>query len=545
MMPRTRAVLVASLVLPACPPPSASHFTATAPEPLPTDTDSTGATSTGDEPLLTTTLPATTNDEPGTTGTTAAPDDTTAAEPPADPPAIDEAIFDPDPLTSPAPIVVTVHTEHADGVSLQVDADAPRELLPAGPDVFTTALHYYSSQANGLHDAVFTPWSKGQPGKQRVTDFEVALPPGGGEVFWEAIPALGPGHVAAVAVLPDGAIVEFGTLVDGDSRCYLRRRTPAGAWTQPDDVQLLPDTPCKAIDLGVTADGALYLLADRDDMKDLSWWLARIKNFGAQPENLRFGAKDEKAYALAMHPERAAVCGTQPTPKLDVMAMAWIYAFEGSGGTQSFNFVENGKSKTFDEIPHDCAFRSQVLIMAGVLNGQHDPDDLNAPKLDRLFFLEFAPGAPLPIWTIDGEPKELTQSAAQALAIDDKGRIVVGGYVCGFPCTSKTSELRVYEPEGTLTWQMPLAPSVATPVDLAWSPAGYLVFTSALELGGWSSSFFVQAWKPGQYPALWSYTKNVAPTFHAANAVAIGPSGQIYTGGVGSNGYPAIAFLNP
>jgi hypothetical protein len=548
-MLRIRAVLVVSLAASACLPSNFFDITSTL-DPgdvteTGTGTEAPAAASTGEEPLPTTTDEPGTTAEPGTTtgttGTTAG--DTTADLPPGEPQAFDPA-FDPDPLTAPGAIIVSVHTENADAVTLEVDG-GPALALDPGPNGFTTTLFYYSSQDNGEHLAVFTPSFDGQTGDPLPAMFTVAMPDGGGEVFWEAAPTLGKGHIAAVAVLPDGAVAEFGTLIDGTPRCYIRQRTPAGDWTMPDDVQIFPDTPCKAIDLGVSPDGALYMLADREGMQDLSWWLGRSQKFGAPPTNLRWGSPGEKAYALAMHPKKAAVCGTQPAAKGDIQATAWVYGFDDPGSTLTFNYKIGMVAETYQETPRDCVYRGEVLVFAGDVHGKHAPEDPNLPPLDRLFILESDPNLSNPVWTIDGAPKDLIQSSARTLTIDGEGRTIIGNYVCGSPCTITNSEIRVYEPGGALTWLMPLAPTVGLPEDLAWSPAGYAVLVTAADLGNWNSSYFVQAWKPLNYPAVWSYTKNVALTLHIATTVAIGPFGQVYTGGIGSNGYPAVAFIHP
>lgn len=545
-MLRIRAVLVASLAS-ACLPGNFFPIqpTATAGDEdtdTGTDTEAPAATSTGEEPLPTTGEHGSTGSTglAGSTGTTA--EDTTADLPPGDPEAFDPA-FDPDPLTAPGAVIVTVQTENADKVTLAVDG-GDELVLDNGPNGFRTTLFYYSSQDNGEHTAVFVPSFQNQPGEPLEAVFTVAMPEGGGEVFWEAASTLGKGHVAAVAVLPDGKIAEFGTLLDGPPRCYVRRRTPDGDWADPADIQLLPDTPCKAIDLGISPDGQLYLLADREGMQDLSWWLGRSQKFGAPPTNLRWGSPGEKAYALAMHPKKAAVCGTQPTADVDVQAATWVYGFDAPSLTKTFDY-KGPKDKDFDETPRDCAFRDDTLVLTGIIRGQHGLDNPNPPLVDRLFILESALNATPPVWFIDGDPNSLAQSAAQTLTLDDENRAIVGGYTCGVPCTSTQSEIRVYEPDGTLVWSMPLPPDIAPPEDLAWSPAGYVVVVGGADLGNLTSSFLVQAWKPFNFPAVWSYDKNVAPTFHIATAVAIGPFGQVYAGGFGSNGYPAVAFIHP
>lgn len=537
-MPRLRGatVLAIGVALPACPADGWLHF----------GTDSE-PTSTGPAP---TEPPPTTTAEPVVT-TTVVPDDTssgpstaegTTAAPPLPPPAILTVDLEPPVLVAPGAVALTVTAEYADEVRLQLDGAPEIALAEGPPGVFTDHLGFYGSLANGTHTLEFTPWRLDATGAVEPREIVVDLPKAGGEDFWEAIDALGEGSADALIVLPNGDLVEFGTLTAGP-RCYLRRRAPTGAWTMA-DVQILSEKPCRAIDLSLDADGALYLLADRTGDGALSWWLGRTPQLGAPLENLRFGAPGEVATALAMNPDSAAVCGTQPTKKIDVSdAAAWIYNLNAPGSALTFDYRPAQLKHTFRETPYDCAFASETLVLIGESYGQQDLIDPNSPWLKRLFLLEYDTGSQITKWTIDGQPKDLTQSTGTSITIDDKGRYITGGYHCGLMC-DPTAELRRFAPGGTQQWQLDLAPPLKAPHRLAWSPAGYVVLVSSVMKDQWTADYYVQAWKPGQYPALWSYEKNVAPPIHIALTVAIGAFGQIYTGGIGANNFPAVAFIH-
>lgn len=534
-------VLSSGLAAAGCPAPSL-HDVIDVP---PTTTDGAPAPTT-EEPAPTSSASdgvVTTTDSPSTGG---GPVDETGdgTGEPAVPPVIDEVVFDPDPLVAPGPIAVTVSTEFTAAVKMAIDGGPAVALAPAGPDLFTGALVFQSYLSNGTYSGQFVPYSGKRAGIAVTLPFAVNLPHGGGEIFWEAIEVLGEGQVAALTVLPDGDVVEFGTLT-ASSQCYLRRRRSTGGWMK-EDVRLLPDTPCAAVDVAATEDGALYLLANLVGQGDLSWWLGRAPSFEAEPSHVGFGAPNEAAYALARAPDRVAVCGTRPTVKADVDAAVWIFPFGQEGSSRAFDYVPPGSMDphTFLETPRDCVFAGDRLVLAGEANGKHDWDNLNAPDLDRLFVLEYTPKSQAVTWTVDGDPEDLTtQSGTRALTVDPQGGYLVGGHRCGKPCAEKAADLRRYAPGGALTWSLELAPQISPARALAWHPGGYVVLVSAVTLAPWKSAFFVQAWKPGQYPALWSYDKNVLPTLHEGTAVIIGPFGQVYTGGRGADGYPAVAFI--
>lgn len=542
---RAVCVLSSGVAAVGCPAPA---YEGVMDEPLtsgaPAESPSTGEapTSAGASEGVVTTTESPTGGPPEETSAGAA----TSGDAPTLPPVIEAVELAPPVLEWPGAIEVTVTTKSAAGVRMAFGG-AQVELVPAGPDQFTSQLPFHSHLANGAYKAQFVPWSGGREGAAETRMFAVDLPDGGTEIFWEAIGELGKGEVAGLAVLPDGEVVEFGTLVGPPSRCYLRRRHSDGGWTLSEDVVLLPEAPCAAIDVGVDADdGSLYLLADRSGDGVLSWWLARMEGFGGPTTNVRFGAPKETARALALQPGRAAVCGTQPTGKFDVDAAVWIFPFGKEGSTRAFDYLPPGwiEKHQIVETAQDCALVGDRLVLVGSAFGKHDPVNVNAPQLERLFVLEYGLGPQTEQWTVDGDPKDLvTQSRGHALAVDDEGRYVVAGSTCGAPCGAPTADLRRYAPGGALEWSLELASQLTPARALAWHPGGYVVLAGAAETGPWTSAFFVQAWQPEAYPALWSFDKNVLPTLHMATAVVIGPFGQVYTGGVGSDGYPAVAFI--
>jgi hypothetical protein len=49
--------------------------------------------------------------------------------------------------------------------------------------------------------------------------------------------------------------------------------------------------------------------------------------------------------------------------------------------------------------------------------------------------------------------------------------------------------------------------------------------------------------RAGQVAALWTFTRKDLQVLHFALALAIGNYGEVYAGGLGANGYPAVAFI--
>ncbi len=146
-------------------------------------------------------------------------------------------------------------------------------------------------------------------------------------------------------------------------------------------------------------------------------------------------------------------------------------------------------------------------------------------------------------WTVAG-PGPNVQSRALALDVDDKGRYYLAGYTCDDDC-KPDGEVRVYESGGALAAQVQLGPLGSLwlgPHDIAWSPAGYAVVAFG-ELQGQDSVFKVQAVGANKPQPLWTFFPKDQQGQQLGLAVAVGPYGEVYTGGIGADGHPAFAVI--
>jgi hypothetical protein len=184
-------------------------------------------------------------------------------------------------------------------------------------------------------------------------------------------------------------------------------------------------------------------------------------------------------------------------------------------------------------------FVGDTLALVGEAYGFHGVEDV---ERDRLFVLRIA-AVKTAAWSV-ALPGDKLQSGAQAVDVDDQGRLVIGGYTCDDAC-KPLGDLRIYDGQETLVWQTSLGPfptkSFAVQ-DLAWSPAGYAVVATGGGAGN-EAAFTVRAFAPSQVEALWTFTRKDLQVLHLALALALGHHGEVYAGGLGANGYPAIAFI--
>jgi hypothetical protein len=147
-------------------------------------------------------------------------------------------------------------------------------------------------------------------------------------------------------------------------------------------------------------------------------------------------------------------------------------------------------------------------------------------------------------WTVAPKGAKTTQSAAQTMSLDDQGRILIAGYICTDDCDPE-GELRIYDPDGTLAWVASLG-AFPTPQwtaqDIAWSPAGYIVVATGGTQGN-ETAFTVRAFAPFKYDPVWTFVREDDQVLSFANALAFGMFGEVYAGGFGANGYPAVAYI--
>ncbi|MBK8263514.1 MAG: hypothetical protein IPK80_19520 [Nannocystis sp.] len=235
---------------------------------------------------------------------------------PIEPPTILDVELTPNPIVFNGPIEVTVNAVQSEGVRMTLADGVEVELDAADePGVFAGEIAVTSGFLNGSHLALLTPWAGEGEGEAVEASYTIALPTPGSELYWETGDLIGAGQVAAMAVLPDGTILELGQrLVDGNSRCYLRQRDKGGGWKQDELVEILPAMDCLAVDIKVSPSGSIFVLAKRVLNNEIRWWLGEIEAWGASPVHRGLGEKNQNAAALAVHGSgMVAVCGDAPT----------------------------------------------------------------------------------------------------------------------------------------------------------------------------------------------------------------------------------------
>jgi hypothetical protein len=493
-------------------------------------------TSSGEGGVQTVTGDAPTTEAPDTSGGS-----TTAGDEPD--PVIVDVELDPNPIKQNGLIAVVAEADHALGVRMELDNGDVVELASAGLGSFTGHVPAFTALINGPHSVLLTPWRPKLDGEPVDAPYYIDLPEPGSQGFWETGDPVGEGNVAALDLLPDDDLVEYGTYFEqGEPRCYLRRRDPDGAWSPADFVPLLPNSYCIAVDLKIDPElGTLRLLAYRKSGDDLRWWLGEISSWGKGAKQIGLGEIGEKAEALAQRPGLLAVCGAREAVTLDLDAGAWLFRPNEPVEPRFFDYWPGPKldPHSLQETARDCVFAGDTLVLVGEAFGNHALQD---PERERRFILEHdTTVAGSATWTVGGAGPG-TQSRALAIDLDEEGHYLLAGYSCDDTC-EPDGEVRIHLPGGALEWQASLGPlgtSTAGPHDIAWSPAGYLVVALA-QPDGQTLRFNVQAFSPASEEPLWSYVPAEMQGLQIAVALAVGAFGEIYAGGIGDG--PAVAVI--
>jgi hypothetical protein len=440
-------------------------------------------------------------------------------------------------------LAVTVAAEQADGVRMQIGDGEPIELTQVSPGEFIGEIPAFTGLDNGQFTAVLTPWDGASEGEAVLVDYVVALPPPGYERYWQASSLGVSGHVAAVDVLPDGRPVEFGTYDDnGTPRCFLRLRETDGA--PGEFLPVLPTAHCRANDLTIDSEtGVIHVLIERKGGDGEVWWVGEMAAWGLGLVNVGTGVVGETATALARHPGMVAVCGSKQVDTTDERdALAVLLRPNEQAEVRLFDYVPaQFPPHEFAETVRDCKFSGDTLVLVGQAWGKHG---LEIIQRDRLALVEVdvlvSDDAK---WNVAG-PGSDVQSRGLALDVDDEGRYHVAGYTCADDC-EPDGEVRVYEPGGVLASQVQLGLLGSLwlgPHDIAWSPAGYAVVALG-ELQGQDLVFKVVAVAPGKPEALWTFTPNDKQGQQLGLAVAVGPHGEVYAGGMAKDDRPAFAVV--
>ena len=549
MHPRIFPLSVLALALGGCPPLPPGLMTCeeadacSTSEPASTSGDGTPTTSDGVQTV-------TGDNDDASSGSTAPAEETgdengSTTDQPVLPPQIVDGVVIPDYIDENGLLDVEVTTKNADGVTMLLENGEPIELMPSGLGKFTGQISAFTALDNGKRKAVLTPFRDMLVGESVDAYYVIALPPPGYEIGWQTEDMNG--SVAAIAVLPDGRPVELGTYMEmGASRCYLNLRDKHGK--SIDFVPLLASAHCRSIDLKIDRDtGRMHVLVERKLNDKTVWWAGEISAWGKGLKNIGTGEVGDTALALAARPDVVAVCGSRAVPTVDKFdALAVLLRRGEDADPRVFDYRPGNDPSLqhlFAENVRDCTFADETLVLVGEARGLHDGDDFPIPR-DRLMLIEADLAVDEPVWTVAGLDQGV-QTRALALDVDDQGRYLLAGYTC-FDACEPVGEVRVYAPGGKLVAPTsslgPLGSAWFGPHDIAWSPAGYAIVALG-ELQGPAFVFKVQAVAPGAPLPLWTFLPNTKQGLQLALAVAVGPYGEVYAGGIAADDHPAFARI--
>ncbi len=484
----------------------------------------------------------------GSTTTGSETTDATTEDVADDPPAILDVAVDPPEIVLNGPVTVRVTAEGCDGVRMRLASGLDVDLAEVEPGSFEGDVAVLTGLDNGPQSAWLTPWRGDVEGKKRKASYQVSLPEPGSEIRWGVdVDVVGKGWVVAMETLQTGDVIELGTRLDADekNRCYMRRWSVGGEWDPSDVVAVLPSEECEAVDLAVGEGGTIHPLVTRKVNADTKiWWLGDIASWGSAPLTLAMGSIGEEAKALAERDGTLALCGAVPSGYGDLDGIVRRFEPGEPDVSRTFDYVNPEKIEqkhSFVDNPEDCLFTDEDrVLIVGDVTGPHTDDET---LTSRRFALSLDPGSVEELDFIVPESGVSPQSFATALVRGVDEQVFATGYVCGDPCLVVEGKLWLMDEKGNGGWSTSLglyAEPLLAPQSLGGSEVGYVVVGSGGQIGD-DDSFSLRAFTPNSNQPVWSYSRMDPFQTHITFAVAMGPYGEVYAGGLGSSAYPAIA----
>jgi serine/threonine protein kinase len=235
---------------------------------------------------------------------------------PAELPSIVDYELTPNPIATNGPIVVIVTADHASGVRMDTGLGDIIELTPQPqPGLFIGEIAVLSGALNGPRGAADP---MGEHARRRHRGGAVRDRPARAR-HREAVgdrrpdrPGSGRRHGHAAHRRARRARPP---LARGRAALLPAPARQDGLWAPADIVDVLPDTPCEAVDLKIDDQGAVFVLVHQQTNNELFWRLLQLPAWGESAKHMGLGAKNEVAVALAHHDSgMVAVCGTAPRP---------------------------------------------------------------------------------------------------------------------------------------------------------------------------------------------------------------------------------------
>jgi hypothetical protein len=274
------------------------------------------------------------------------------------------------------------------------------------------------------------------------------------------------------------------------------------------------------------------------------WWAGEISAWGKGLKNIGIGEVGDTALALAARPDVVAVCGSRRWRRSTSSTRSRCCCARAERGGAVFDYQNPGNKKhQFAETARDCAFAGDTLVLVGEANGEHDEDPKN--ERDRLMVIESdLVAADDPAWTVAGlgpgrpepgprarprRPGPLPSPATPALT-----------------SASQSARSGSMRPAASSSSQVFRSAHSARHGSARTTSRGARPATPS---SPWASSRASRSCsrcrrsRPGVALPLWTFIPNDKQGLQIALAVAVGPFGEVYAGGIGGDDHPAFARI--
>lgn len=461
---------------------------------------------------------------------------------PAIAPSIVSVRIDPEVSDEAAPITVQVEAIHSASVTMALDGGEPVSLAASGANFYQGAIEVHGASMNGAHTVVITAANAGLLDVQPA-DFEVHAPEPGNLMWLRANEVFKTSQTRAITVDRASNVYEVGTSGTGAAaRLVVSKRDEFGEPVWPGATLTYHQGESRGEDVAVGPDGMIYVLANYvDETNHTRWWLGKLDpETGLLMDEPWLGEVDEPAHGLSVadNGDIAIVGDTTVWSALqqmnDTQTVVWFRPVNGAWIIKQWGYTLD-LTNSFADIPEDVLITDKRIFVTGSAEGRYHlgaPDDKVPRKRAFVFEMNFK-GEIVREYVAANTP--YARSGGSALAIDGHGGVTSAGWACDDICT-QVGEILWFRGDGPLepyarhTEEGVDGPAYA--LDIAYSPAGYNAVASAVSMGaGLNLAMRVTGRRPEDLALVFDYVFDT-PVLEMGQAVAVGPHGYIWFGGL-------------
>lgn len=349
------------------------------------------------------------------------------------------------------PLPIVVETRHADEVELRLDGGGVGKMMedPADSEHWSHTLAILGGTPDGEHTLEVVARNATQLATREVSF--VLAKPDGGTVAWSKPIDAPPGTTNALAITPEGDVIEAGAASHaGSLRPSVRRRS--GDTGQPrwegETIVLWPELAGEAAGVAVAPDGTIWVATNVGPANQPTRpRLVHLDPSGQPLGPYLEGAEGQTMTAVAATEDGGCVAvgatpdGTQRDGKL------WFVGAAGEPLSEPVWTYEPQVGAEFDEVLLGLAVVGDEVVVVGQAEGFHD-GQLYKKQRAVLARLSRTTGDALGLPWVAPPDVMLTQSRLRSVVPNQPDGWVAAGDACDDECVERRLEVGVFSAAG-------------------------------------------------------------------------------------------------